>query len=441
MSRAIERLRVAHHLALKAQHSSKFDAAELVRTWPRVAHAALAAQQTLALAGSDSNRLPHRVALTAESLARFANSQAWPGPGPSDMALRQVTSAFKSAADQTLAPLRPSEVSEANWLITSALWTTSQLVGRATRDFSADIHSGRQRTDSIETASVATAMHYRFNAVEHLAAGELNSESDLPAEGTGRQLGMAIATWDIEAHRALLTNPSTAVLHALSHLEAESAKAVQVFINRAVEQGIIDNVTAGRLAPVLRDSSASWETLRDATAQLSFADTAVPMKFIEAARSLQETFGDAARAPQVKDQPTILRAVSSHLGSSVTISATACDLITTGELRAPARAMARILAETPEYQGAIASPIDLTAVHKGQSLPLHPDVRQLIEDPARRVLRNAHEAVERSSGLDAMYRVPAESMNRSRSENPPTRPASDLGTGMPDRAQPKSLSR
>lgn len=441
MSSAIDRLRVAHHLALKAQHSSKFDAAELVRAWPRVAHAALAAQKTFASAGSDSDRLPYRVALTAESLARFVNTQVWPGPGPSDMALQQVTSAFKSCSDRTLTPLRPSEVSEAKWLITSALWTTSQLAARATRDFSADIHSGRQRTDSIETASVATAMHYRFNAVEHLAAGELNSEPDLPAEGAGRQLGMAIATWDIEAHRALLTNPSTAVLHALSHLEAESAKAVQVFINRAVKQGIIDNVTAGRLAPVLRDSSASWETLRDATAQLSFADTAVPMKFIEAARSLQETFGDAARAPQVKDQPIILRAVSSHLGSSVTISATACDLITTGELRAPARAMARILAETPEYQGVIASPIDLAAVHKGQSLPLHPDVRQLIEDPARRVLRNAHEAVERSSGLDAMYRVPAEPMNRSRSENPPTRPASDLGTGMPDRAQPKSLSR
>src|SRR4051794_1615229 len=110
MSSAIDRVRVAHHLALKAQHSSKFDAAELVRTWPGVAQAALTAQEMLALAGSDSDRLPHRVALTAESLARFANSQAWPGPGPSDMALRQVTSAFRSAADPALAPLRPSEV-------------------------------------------------------------------------------------------------------------------------------------------------------------------------------------------------------------------------------------------------------------------------------------------------------------------------------------------
>ena len=441
MSSAIERLRAAHHLALRAQHSSKFDAAELVRAWPEVARAALRAHEALALEGSDLERLPNRIGLTTESLARFANSQVWPGAGPTDLALRQVASALNSAADLALAPLPPSDVIEARWLITSAVWTTSQLVGRATRDFSADIHSGRQRSDSIQTAAVATEMHYRFSAIEHLAAGVLNAEARAPADGAGAHLGLAVAVWDIEAHRALLTHQSTAVLHALSHLEAESVKAVQIFIRRAAEQGVIDSVTAGRLNPVLHDSSASWVRLRDASAQLSFADTAVPLRFIDAARGLQESFGDAARGSQVEEHADILRAVSSHLASSVNISATACELIANGDLRAPARAMARMLAESPEYNDVLTSPIDPTAVHKGQSLPLHPDIRQLIEDPARRVLRNAHEAVERSSGLDAMYRSTVGTVDRFPSDRP-TAGQIDAGeTGMLGRAQPKSVSR
>lgn len=440
MSSAIERLRTAHHLALKAQHSSNFDPAELVRAWPRVADAARTAYEVFVSEGKDPD-LPHRVALTAESLGRFAESQAWPGPGRADVALQQVASAFRFAADPSLAPLRPADASEAKWLINSALWTTSQLVGRATRDLSADINSGRRLTESVDTASVATAMHYRLSAVEHLAAGVLNAEPDFRTAGGDRQLGLAVAIWDVEAHRALLMNQSTAVLHVLSHLEAESVKAAQVFIGRAAEQGVIDSVTAGRLTPVLHDSSASWERLRDATSQLSFSDTAVPMRFIDAARGLQEAFGDSALALHEGQHSDTLRAVSSHLGSSVTIAATACDLIATGELRAPARAMARILAESSKYQSVLTSPISPTAIRKGQSLPLHPDVRQLVEDPARRVLRNAHDAVERSSGLDAMYRDEAESLSRSLDDYSPTPPRSARLAGAPDRENSKSLPR
>jgi hypothetical protein len=408
MSPVIEHLRTAHHLALRAQHDSAFDAADLLRAWPRVVSAAYAVHRCFSTTDRDSDRVVQRIAVATEALSQGGDARGWPGPGRSDAKLQQVAAAFRSAVSDPSAHLHKSDHPEARWLIASSLWATSRIIVRSLRDYSSDLRWGRNQPsgDPVALSNLATQVRYRFDAIEQLAAGSLHQveQQSSSSHETGIPLGRSIATWDIEAHRALLTIQSTAVLHVLSHLQAESMKATEVLIVRATHHGAIDSVSASRLCPVLRDSSSSWERLRDASAELSFGSTAVPMAFINAARGLQEDILDAARSPQHGAYPRLIQAVSSHIGSSVSIAAAACDLIDTKELRAPARAMARLLAETPDFQDVIAAPVDPIAVRRGHTLPLHEGVRRLLEDPARQAFRHAHEAVDRSAGLESLFR-------------------------------------
>jgi len=409
MPTAIEQLRVAFHLALRAQHTSEFDAGALVRAWPRLAGAAWSVQQSLPSQSSSNDLLVERISLDAKSLSVRIDRRPWPGDGALDPAIAQVTAALESSAVAIKAErFRSNEPSDANRLIASTLWTTSQLVGRAARDHCFDLRMSHRSAQSsqLEVASAARDLHRRFNAVEQLAAsvlGEPGRRTSV-AGNVGPQLRRAVAVWDVEAHRALLGVRSTAVLHVLSHLEAESVGAVVGFVAQATDSGIIDKVTAARLTPILRDSSMSWEQLRDASAELSFGSVPVPMALIDAGRNLQERFTDAGAHSRPDDHPEILHALSGHLASAVTISAAARDLIDIGELRAPARAIARIMNE--QYPDRLAAPVDAVAIQRRQTLPLTSETRPILAEPARRAFLDADEAVNRAAGLDSLYRDP-----------------------------------
>jgi hypothetical protein len=414
MSTAIEHLRVAHHLALATPHRSDLDPAELVRGWMHVAQAAQVAHQRMVAESATVDRALERVALDAEALASVAPHLPWPGPGRADVSLAQVAAALEAVGRvDTASQARPGEEAEADRLLTSVVWTTAQMVARAVRDHAFDVRHGRVSAFAPSDAalSVMTGIHRRLNASEQLAAGALH-ESRIPIEpsdSTAVRLRRSVASWDVEAHRALLGNRSTAVLHVLAHLEAETVKAVQVFITQAVHAGFIDHLTGARLLPVLRDSSSSWERLRDVAAELSFASTTIPISFIDSARDLQEAFLDAVHTTPDGDHAGVLRAASSHLDTSVAIAGATCDLIATGELRAPARAIARLLAEqAPDDPHHLPAPVSAVAIHRGLSLPLDAEGRKLLESSAQRSFANAHETVKRASGLDALYRdIPA----------------------------------
>jgi hypothetical protein len=109
--------------------------------------------------------------------------------------------------------------------------------------------------------------------------------------------------------------------------------------------------------------------------------------------------------PAEGDRVGVLRAASSHLDISVEIAGATCDLIATADLRAPARAIARLLAEqASEDPPLLASPVSAVAIHRGLSLPLDARGRRLLERSAERAFADAHETVNRASGLDVLPR-------------------------------------
>ena len=99
----------------------------------------------------------------------------------------------------------------------------------------------------------------------------------------------------------------------------------------------------------------------------------------------------------------ILEAMSGHLASSLTIAASTRDLIGDRELRGPARAIARVIAErNPEIKSAIVDPVD---VYRGVSVPLPEPARVLFEPLVQQCFLDANEMVNRAAGLDTLYRT------------------------------------
>ncbi|MFI5426551.1 hypothetical protein [Aeromicrobium sp. UC242_57] len=154
MSKAIEHLRVAHHLALKAHHSSEFDAAALMRTWPRLALAVRDVEQALGLA--DHDRVVERISADAEAIAVTLGNQLWPGPGGTDSSLTAICRALGTTAEHARSTQVDSKAQgEARRLIASIMWTTSRLVGQANRDLHFDLTVGNPDASTAQLDSAA----------------------------------------------------------------------------------------------------------------------------------------------------------------------------------------------------------------------------------------------------------------------------------------------
>jgi len=406
MTDFIERLHVAHSLALRASQGEAIDAASAVRAWPRVAQAAHQANSILADHGGSDDRVVERIALDATSMARSHSRQPWPGSGPRDQSLLQVAAGLHSANESaSSAPIDADSVHEAQRLIASSLWVTAQFVSRCARDHSYDVRFDSQLDAAQRTsvAGLAKDTHHRLNAAEQLALSGMNHQPSRSDGSVAADLRQAVATWDVQAHRALLQHRSTMVLHILARQEALSAKAFHQFVDNAATTGTIDLFTRQRLTPALNALPASWTAVGDIAAEFSFATTPVPRSFIHAAEDLRGRLNDAVRLATPDDHRGLLETMSSHVASSLTIAASTRDLIDDRELRGPARAIARVIAErNPEIKSAIVDPVD---VHRGVSVPLPGPARVLFEPLVQQCFLDANEMVNRAAGLDALYRT------------------------------------
>ena len=193
------------------------------------------------------------------------------------------------------------------------------------------------------------------------------------------------------------------VLHILARQEALTVKAFDQFIDNATQAGMIDPFTKQRLAPALSSLPASWTAVGDIAAGFSFATTPVPGSFVQAADDLRGRLQDAVRLVTSDDHRGLLETMSTHVASSLTIAASARELIDDRELRGPARAIARVIAErNPEIKSAIVDPVD---IHRGVSVPLPEPARILFEPLVQKCFLEANEMVNRAAGLDALYRT------------------------------------
>jgi len=437
MSDALESLHTAHRLALRAQAATSRTVAGQTQTWPYLARIALQAARTLSLPRVE---LIERIDLAAQSFRDKIERTDWPGQ-PNESALLQVAARLHATARQApKQPLSDAEKAEAERLILSSLWTTANVVSRSARDglcelrfpASADRGVAAGTGDRAGTLDRLKETYVRYNAIEQLALNGLRDAPQTGADSAVSSLKQAVARWDVEAHRGLMTHRSTAVLHVLSHQQAASAKALQVFLYAAKDAEAIDSLTLERLAPVLDRSVSAWLDLSNLAADLSFAATRVPVPLLDSATELRERLHEGIASAHPAEHPEIFTALSAHLASSVSVAAATHDIISTGELRGPAGAVARQMAEHyPERTGSLVDPRD---VYRGRTIVLPREIRQVLDAPAWQCMAHANDALNRSSGLDPLHTQAAR--RRIGHEQVSAPPASEMPPPFPHRPPP-----
>ena len=405
MSSLVEQLSEAHLAARRAKYGHPRDARALVRTWPTTAIAAHRLMVAMPASDGLQNSVVERIALDARSISVSADPLVWPGAGRVDPVLIDLATRFdKAAGSRKLTTMTPGDATQARLIVLQTLWLTARMVGESARDVNYDLRFSPQTSWEAHHAwgEVSSATAKRFNAVEQLAAGGLDLRIGAPNTPAGA-LRQAVATWDVEAHRALLGDRSTGVLHVVAHQQAQSVHAFKLFVDGAAKLGVIDFVTHQRLVPVLTDSAEAWTALQGVAAEFWQARTPVPQSLFVAAVDLRTQFEQFAHAHDPGDAREILGTVSDHLASSVTVAATARDLLRDEAIAGPARAIARVVSERYPRQTETVVPAE--AIRTGRIVALPPQARQLLEDPADRCLASADEAFSRSAGLDALRRT------------------------------------
>ena len=248
-------------------------------------------------------------------------------------------------------------------------------------------------------------------ASEQIARSFIGPQRTLDPGSATERLHRAIAIWDVEAHRAMLHHRSTMVLHALARMQAVTNAAFGVFVSNAVGSGHLDALAAERIAPALESLPHSWDAVGNATEDFAWATRPLPPAFINAAETLRTELDRAVDLATPTEQAAMVDAIKLHAASSMAVAASAQDLLTTRELRGPARAVARLLAEArPNQISALVSPTD---IYYGRSVPLPHEIREILKEPIDNCVLDAHELVRRTAGLEPSPRRTTESFTPS----------------------------
>jgi hypothetical protein len=263
------------------------DAGTLLRSWPRMVAAAkdLWASLPGRRPGVDERDRPiSSLSAQAATIERtLSGRKAWPGPGPTDPRVDQMTQTLVNAADlvRRYGAEIPHEQTEAHRDLEAArtrimhgLYLTAHAVNVALHDNGRDrIHDARESGRRIQLAqhnspyAIAPTGVWveRMSACENTARGYLTDrfahalagEAIAPVD-PGR-LAQALATWDIQSHRALARDLAPSNILLITRTQGVIASASMVLVNAAATAGILE--PSDRLVPAIAEAGRSWSNL------------------------------------------------------------------------------------------------------------------------------------------------------------------------------------
>lgn len=432
MASALESLRAAERAAQRASMRVDLDVASFARSWPYVTAAARAASQKVEF--DDPSLTIQRIALIGDGHHEANQRHAWPGPGNlDDDCARIVRKLLDVAASRT--ELQGPEGKEAHRLIVSTLWVVSHVLARESRDHLSDLRYTHTHTSHGRSSTrIPRPVEWQRQAFVSDTIGrattcEYLAESALHDHPTGidvwaGDLSHAVAAWDLEVHRALLTLRSTSTLALVGRVEASMHAGLGAVLAKAAPDSAIAPDTADRLVPVLGRVGDAWEAMVQRVFELSWGSDPVPQSLLRSADNLRDQFQNATiPGSTAASRVVMIEAISSYLSSSLASSVAARELLHDGELRAPARAINAILlreldanprAFRQEGVAALVAPRDL---HRGVAVPIPKVIRDLIAPELSNVCVESVEALRRSVRLETAH-FPKKSIDAPASELP-----------------------
>ncbi|MGK2876119.1 MAG: hypothetical protein ACSLEW_10855 [Nocardioides sp.] len=264
------------------------DAGTLLRSWPTMVAAAedLWASLPGRRPGVDERDRPiTSLAAQASTIeSSLSGRKAWPGPGPTNPRVDQMTQTLLNAAAlvRRYGAEVPHEQTEAHRDLEAArtrimhgLYLTAHAVNVALHD------NGRDRVNDARASGrrVHLAQHHspyaiaptgvwvdRMSACENTArsyltdrfAQALAGEAIRPVDDPGR-LAQALASWDIQSHRALVRDLEPSNMLLITRTQGLIVGASMVLVDAAATAGIIE--PSDRLVPAIAEAGRSWSNL------------------------------------------------------------------------------------------------------------------------------------------------------------------------------------
>lgn len=397
---SLQAVRDAHEAALRlpqiaSDRSPAQNAVHAVRAWPYLTAAAAAA--VTRFESPDAGRTLERIAITGRATHVPAENALWPGLGPIDPMAHRLVTHLQQISQRDTDSLSAEDRAEAARLIISSVWVIAEHTRRAIDRYADELLDVGDKGAQLRAQVLTAGRH--VHAGSHVAVTSLRAPR--PQDDTAVGVSQALATWDIEAHRALLGSRATLTLHAVAELEVQTVHRLRIAMQYA--GGEVQQIDATDLRPVLDaldETRTRWEAVAGITAEFGTNFEPLPRQLLEAGRNLGRRLGQEVHSPATEDHQRQLLAVHhSHLGSLVSIASTAADLARDGGLMAPSGAVeAAIRARNPSYP--VYNP-------PGRSVRLPHVAREELFEALDATSSAAIRALQSSSPLDTVYRSPA----------------------------------
>jgi hypothetical protein len=448
------------------------DAGTLLRSWPTMVAAAedLWASLPGRRPGVDERDRPI-TSLSAQAAtieASLAGRKAWPGQGPTNPRVDQMTQTLRNVAALVRRygaeipheqPVAHRDLEAARTRIMHGLYLTAHAVTVALHE------DGRDRVSDARASArrVQLARHHspyaiaptgvwvdRMVACENTARSYLTDrfpqalagEASGPVDDPGR-LAQGLANWDIQSHRALARDLEPSNVLLITRTQGLIAGASMVLVDAASTAGILE--PSDRLVPAIAEAGRSWSNLASRWGDLTPPGARLDEPLARAAAEVRAAYRQIthdnttlARPQVIATRPGLPQATVATLRaieSGSELAHVVAEKADTPNLTGTARALSRRahndvesgLASLPAEGDVVwVSPADILAK---RLVPLPPPVIETL----RAASDDTSETTSTASAVAALHR----------SEQTPATPDPDLGLsrGWRQRATPPVLAR
>lgn len=309
------------------------DAGTLLRSWPRMV---AAAEDLWACLPGRRPGVDERDRPIASLSARAASIQtslvgrkAWPGQGPTNPHVDQMTQTLLSAAvlvrryGAEIAHEQPDvhrDLEAARTRIMHGLYLTAHAVNVALHE------NGRDRVNDARAAGhrVGLAQHHspyaiaptgtwvdRMSACENAARSYLTDRPTQPLVGEAirpvddpDRLAQALANWDIQSHRALAREPEPPNVLLITRTQGLIAGASMMLIDAAAAAGLLE--PSERLAPSIADAGRSWGNLASRWGDLTPPGARVEAPLARAAAEVRAAYREITHNATTLAPPDVI---------------------------------------------------------------------------------------------------------------------------------------
>lgn len=348
--RSVGELLVANDLIARSvlMDTQELSAREIIRSWPGLTAAADRFWSSLPTTGVDSGTR-HDTDLIRQALDTVQPSDVnygWPGPGPQDMRLTDMTGNFHRGAEllrrfervegRQLAVAVVADLDAAETRALHCLYLAAHGVSVALRreqEVLADPKAQRTSPDRRGIPASVARLQERFADVEQALLVHLGRRWPTSLEGEHREqpgelrLREALAVWDVQANRAMCQSPTAVSAYIVCHTQAVVIGNGHALIRAAALHEHIDPLEyRDRLAPALESTAARFRAAGDVwrnMANPSAADPGLHAASREVMAAVGELVSDGAvlASPEALAERVDLREVSQAMRRTLISSA------------------------------------------------------------------------------------------------------------------------